>query len=265
MNRLLLSVWVGLLAPSLACAADEILDHPVFPKPDAVVSIDAKTNATATEIITPCFARQVKGTKLEVSTTHGWGWVERKQMMTHKELEKYCDEHKKDPYALSMHSILQLMAEKGTDDERRKKALADLDAAVKIDAKFAPALYGRANLYLEMGEYEKAQTDFLTAIKVAPNDLLAANDLAWFRATCPEAKYRDGKEAVTQATKVCEASKYAHVDFLDTLAAAHAEAGDFKTALKWASKALEIEPENPEFIEHVKLLKAKKPIRDDAK
>jgi tetratricopeptide (TPR) repeat protein len=265
MSRLLLSVWMGLLVPSLLRGADDILEHPVFPKPDAVVAIDAKTNATATEIMTPCFVREAKGTKLEVNTTHGWGWVERKQMMTAKELEKYFDEHKKDAYALSMHSILHLMSEKGTDAEKRKKAMADLDAAVKIDPKFAPALYGRANLYLEMGEYEKAQTDFLTAIKLAPNDLLAANDLAWFRATCPDAKYRDGKEAVTQSTRVCEATKHANVDFLDTLAAAHAEAGDFKTALKWATKAAELDPENPDFAEHVKLLKAKKPIRDDGK
>lgn len=265
MNRLLLSVWVGLLAPSFGCAADDILEHPVFPKPDAVVVIDAKTNATATEIIPPCFARQVKGTKLEVNTTHGLGWVERKQMMTPKEAEKYCDEHKKDAYALYVHSILSLMSEKGTDADRRTKALADLEAALKIDPKFAPAVYGRGSIYSEMGDYEKAQADFVAAIKLAPNDLLAANDLAWFRATCPEAKYRDGKEAVTQSTRVCESTKYANEEFLNTLAAAHAEAGDFKTALKWASKALELDPENPDFIEHLKQFKAKKPIRDDGK
>ena len=259
MSRLLLCVWAGLLVPALACAADDILEHPLFAKPDAVVVVDAKTNATATEIIPPCFGRQIKGTKIEVNTTRGWGWVERKQMMTQKEAEKYCEEHKKEASALHTRSIINLI------EGKRDKALSDLNAALKIDPKYAPALYGRGSVYAEMGDFAKAQDDFAAAIKLSPNDLLAANDLAWFRATCPEAKYRDGKEAVTQATRVCEATKYDNEEFLDTLAAAYAESGDFKTALKWAAKAAELDPENPDFAEHVKLLKAKKPIRDDGK
>ncbi len=259
MRRLLFCVWAGLLVPAMAGAADDILEHPLFAKPDAVVAIDAKTNATAAEIIPPCFGRQMKGTKIEVNTTHGWGWVERKQMMTQKEAEKYCEEHKKEAYALHTRSIINLI------EGKKDKALSDLNAALKIDPKFAPAMYSRGSVYAEMGDFAKAHEDFAGAIKLAPNDLLAANDLAWFRATCPEAKYRDGKEAVAQSTRVCEATKFDNEEFLDTLAAAHAEAGDFKTALKWATKAAELDPQNPDFLEHVKLLKAKKPIRDDGK
>ena len=261
MSRLLLSGFAGIcVLASVAFAADDpLLEHPLFPKPDAVVTIDPKTSATALEIIPPCFARQVKGTKLEVNTTHGWGWVERKQMMTVKEAEKYCEEHKKEPYALYVRSVTHLIKDQ-TD-----KALADLTAAIKIDPKFAPALYSRGTLLAEKGEFDKAVADFDAAVKAAPNDLQAANEFAWFRCTCPEAKYRDGKAAIAEATRVCEATGYKHEEFLDTLAAAYAESGDFKTALKWVTKAAEIDPDNEEFAAHVKLYKAKKPLRDDGK
>jgi tetratricopeptide (TPR) repeat protein len=257
----MLGGWMGLCAVcgTVSAAEDSILDHPLFAKPDAVVTIDAKTTATALEIIPPCFARQMKGTKLEVNTTHGWGWVERKQMMTPKEAEKYCEEHKKEPYALYVRSITHLIK------DQKDKALADLDAAIKIDPKFAPAVYSRGNLYAEQGDFEKALADFTAGVKLAPKDLLAANDLAWFRATCPNAKFRNGKEALSEATRVCEATGFKHPEFLDTLAAANAETGDFTAAVKWASKAAELEPDDEDFAAHVKLFKSKKPLRDDGK
>ncbi len=261
MNRLLRAGWMGICVAvaAVSSADDSILEHPLFAKPDAVITIDPKTTATALEIMPPCFARQVKGTKLEVNTTHGWGWVERKQMMTPMEAEKYCEAHKKEPYALYVRSTTHLIK------DQKDKALADLNAAIKLDPKFAPAVYSRGNLYAETGDFDKALADFTAAVKLAPKDLLAANDLAWFRATCSNAKYRDGKQAVAEATRVCEATSFKNEEFLDTLAAACAEAGDFKSAVKWAANAAEIDPDNEDFAAHVKLFKAKKPLRDDAK
>jgi tetratricopeptide (TPR) repeat protein len=246
------------VAAASVSADDSILEQPLFAKPDAVVTIDPTTTAAALEIIPPCFARQQKGTKLEVHTTRGWGWVERQKMMTAAEVAKYCDEHRQDAHALYLRSITHLF------QDHADKALADLNQAIKLDPKFAPAVYGRGNLYAEQGQYEKAQADLAAAIKLAPKDLLAANDLAWFRATCPDAKYRSGKQAVAEATRACEATGYQNEEFLDTLAAACAEAGDFKGAVQWATKAAEIDPENPDFAAHVELFKTKKPLREVA-
>ena len=262
MNRLLRAGWMGICVAvaSVSSADDAILEEPLFAKPDAVVTIDAKTTATALEIIPPCFARQVKGTKLELNTTHGWGWVERQQMMTQMEAKKYCETHTKEPYALYVRAAIAYLIDEETD-----KALADLNSALKLDPKFAPALYGRGNLYAEQGDFDKALADFTAAVKLAPKDLLAANDLAWFRATCPKAPFRNAKQAIAEATRVCEATGFKHGEFLDTLAAACAEAGDFNSAVKWATKAAELDPDDDDFAAHLKLFQAKQPLRDDAK
>ena len=70
--------------------------------------------------------------------------------------------------------------------------------------------------------------------------------------------------ALAEATRACEATGYKHEEFLHTLAAAYAETGDFKSAVKWVTKAAEISPDDEEFAAHIKLFKSSKPLRDDA-
>jgi tetratricopeptide (TPR) repeat protein len=66
------------------------------------------------------------------------------------------------------------------------------------------------------------------------------NNLAWLRATHPDAALRDGKAAVLYAQKAVELTKGQHPIVLATLAAAQAETGDFDAALATAEKAFQI-------------------------
>jgi len=63
------------------------------------------------------------------------------------------------------------------------------------------------------------------------------NNLAWLLATCPDANLRNGTEAVQLAEAVCHVAGNKPL-FLDTLAAAYAEAGRFAEATKAIQKAI---------------------------
>jgi hypothetical protein len=58
-------------------------------------------------------------------------------------------------------------------------------------------------------------------------------------ATCPDARYRDGKLAVAAATRAAELTNWKDRNVLETLAAAYAEAGDFASAVHWQQRARE--------------------------
>ena len=69
---------------------------------------------------------------------------------------------------------------------------------------------------------------------------MALNDLAWQRATCPEAELRDGRAAVKLAQQAVRLADARSPEILDTLAAAYAEAGMFSQATAAISEALDL-------------------------
>lgn len=119
-------------------------------------------------------------------------------------------------------------------------ALADFNAAIEIDSKFAPAWEAGGSVRFELGEYTKAYRNFRRAIEIDGNFARALNNLSWLLATCPEEHYRDGAESVRLATKACELARFQDAGFLDTLAAAHAESGQFEQATSRAREAIKI-------------------------
>lgn len=126
------------------------------------------------------------------------------------------------------------------------------------------ALRGRGDSYLNLGKQAEAIADFEKALALQPKDHGILNNLAWVLATSPDEKLRDGKRAIELATLACEVTEYKAAYILSTLAAAYAETGDFDTAIKWSTKAVEIDDnEHGEALKkELESYKAKKPWRE---
>jgi len=148
-----------------------------------------------------------------------------------------------------------------------EKAIKDFDEAVRLEPKNATPYLGRAYTYGETRRYEKAEADYMTAIRLDPKQRVGLNNFAWLRASCPDAKFRDGKKAVELAKIACELSEWQGLLELNTLAAAHAENGNFKEAVKWQKIAIKQGYDEKELLDkanqRLKLYENGKPYRQE--
>jgi tetratricopeptide (TPR) repeat protein len=120
-------------------------------------------------------------------------------------------------------------------------AVADCETALQLDPKSIEARADRAKAYVMQKNYALAAED----LKVIENANLAKpevamNSAAWFQATCPDARMRNGKRAVEDALKACELSYWKNWGYIDTLAAAYGECDQFDQAIKYEKWALQM-------------------------
>jgi tetratricopeptide (TPR) repeat protein len=164
-------------------------------------------------------------------------------------------------YGLSNRGLT--FAELGKYDE----ALKDLTAAVeKRGDGWVTAQANIGFVYELKGDFETAIVEYKKATDLG--SVLAQNNLAWVLATCPDAKFRNGAEAVKVAKAICEATENLEGMYLDTLAAAHAETGKFDDAVKTQELAHKDKSYDLAYGDEgrgrLKLYKQKKPFRTEA-
>jgi tetratricopeptide (TPR) repeat protein len=139
--------------------------------------------------------------------------------------------------------------------------------ATDFYASRALDLQMRSRAYRVLGQMAPALGDLREAIRIAPKDYSTHDNLAWFLATCPDERLRNGTEAVSAAKRACDLSHWQDSGCIDTLAAAYAEAGDFDQAVKYENHALSdlsVAPkEKQEREKHLALFQQRKPFRDE--
>jgi serine/threonine protein kinase/Flp pilus assembly protein TadD len=144
-------------------------------------------------------------------------------------------------------------------------AKAELHELLQLKPSGHGEYYGLATVLLRLKRTDEAEKALRESIAQAPEFLPAINELAWLLATMPRDELRNGRESVELARRACELSEYKQAGLIDTLAAAHAEAGDFESAIKWSQNAVDLAADDAtraEFTTHLESFKAKRPWRE---
>jgi len=109
-----------------------------------------------------------------------------------------------------------------------------------------------------------AITHYHEALRFKPDFVDAHNNLAWLRATSPDATSRNGREALEHAMRAVQLAGNDNALILDSLAAAYAEVGSFDEAVRWQQKAVQIAPEKQknDLAARLALYKQQRPYRE---
>jgi len=122
-------------------------------------------------------------------------------------------------------------------------ALKDLNTVIRLKPGHLLAALLRGGVNAHLGNYGRALDEYDRLVKITASELpltraQALNACAWLRATCPDASFRNGKEAVSVATVACKTMTWRDANCIDTLAAAYAETGDFDSAIRFEQQAI---------------------------
>jgi Tfp pilus assembly protein PilF len=147
-------------------------------------------------------------------------------------------------------------------------ALKDCNEALRQDRSVVEAALLRANVNARLGKYADALKEFNYLISLHPRNVTLARalgDRAWFQATCPDASFRNGQQAIKDAKAACSIMVWKDENMIETLAAAYAEVGDFNSAVQYAQQALAIKnisaTDSKRIQRHLESFQQHKPIR----
>ncbi len=120
--------------------------------------------------------------------------------------------------------------------------------------------------FVNSGDYSAALQQMNAALDANPEDANSHNNKAWLLCTCPVEELRDGMLAIVHAKQACDLTDYKNEMFLDTLAAAYAETGDFDEAVRWQQETIAMQQPGDysfqEYQDRLKLYQSGQPYRE---
>ncbi len=165
------------------------------------------------------------------------GKTSRVALSTNEAIASYRQALRLNPRLRTAHVELGAMLTGSGDGELAARHLL---LALELKTDDPDTLNKLGVLRMRQGRTQNAIDRYRAALAINSDWLPAANNLAWIRATHPQASFRDAAEALRVAQKICQATKFQSPLALDTLAVAHAEGGDFAAALRTAERAAKL-------------------------
>jgi arylsulfatase A-like enzyme/Flp pilus assembly protein TadD len=152
-------------------------------------------------------------------------------------------------------------------DGRVDAAIESLQSAFGIDPCTPSAATFLAHAAYLRGQHRDQRDTLRLAVETCDEEPDLLNNFAYLLATNPDPALRDGARAVQLASRVVELDPEPNPGHRDTLAAAHAEAGDFAAAIAQVRDAIELAGrQNPELVAelqgHLESFEAGRPLRD---
>ncbi|MBI3861203.1 MAG: tetratricopeptide repeat protein, partial [Planctomycetia bacterium] len=144
------------------------------------------------------------------------------------------------------------------------KAIADYTEALKLDPGDLQALHSRSTAWMYERNYGRALADVSEVLRQYPNDVFARRRRAFIRAAAPDPKFRDGKQAVADATHACDLTQWKQPEAVSVLAAAYAELGEFAKAMEFEASAIKLTTDKDlqkELTRTLELYKQRQPYR----
>jgi arylsulfatase A-like enzyme/Flp pilus assembly protein TadD len=127
---------------------------------------------------------------------------------------------------------------------RRQDKLEEAVSCYLKGLQIAPADTNARNNLAETlairGRLAEAVNQFEISLQINPNQPLVLVNLAWVKATNPQASPQERREALDLALQLCRLTGFNRPHALDTLAAAYAAVGNFAEAVKAAERAIQL-------------------------
>jgi Tfp pilus assembly protein PilF/peroxiredoxin len=145
-------------------------------------------------------------------------------------------------------------------------AAQHFEKAIALDDRLVDAHTDLARVLGAQGKVDEAVRHYRRSLQLQPTSHAVALELAWCLATCPDDAVRSGAEALRLAQAAIEAAASPSPVALDILAAAQAETGDFKEAIRTLRQADSLAAGKPRLQQslrqHRQQYEQRKPLRN---
>ena len=133
----------------------------------------------------------------------------------------------------NLANLLLLSGQAGEAVTTFRRALELEPRNVEMNAGLALALW-------ELQRYAESIDAYREAYRIRPGNPSTARDFAWALAVCPQSDLRDGAQSLQLAKQLNQQTQFNDPRFLDLLAVAQAETGDYRKAVTTLEQALTI-------------------------